>query len=142
MAFWDIDLETRMGAESAADQGALACFIYTGILVISLAFAGGMILDTLAVNAGAGIVLLIPFAVQMGVVLVAAFRLRAGKGAFWGIGAAVLMGMGVVAQLISLSIGVVLIINAILFVFTIQGIRGAFALRKSHFSEDDIEAFE
>lgn len=141
MAFWNVDLETRMGAESAANQGSLACFIFAGFSVLAAVFAGAVLPSGLADNNAALLFYLTVVGVQLAVVLVAGFRLRAGKGAFWGLAATALMALNTLSQLISFAL-IALVISAILLVFMVQGVRGAFALRNAHFSEDEIEAFE
>ena len=138
MAFWDADLTTRMGAESAAFQGGLGCFIYSGMAVLGLVFFGGVNgFDTpegIAGIAGVGAEVL--------VTTTAGFRLRAGKGAFWGSAAALIVGLELLFKLISLSINGGLIIGAVVLVVIVQGVRGAFALRSANgFAEDDAEVF-
>jgi len=138
MAFWDADLTTRMGAESAAHQGGLGCFIFSGLAVLGLVFFGGMTgFDTpegIAGMAGAGAEALVG--------LIAGTRLRAGKGAFWGIAAAAILALEMLFKLVTLTIGGGLIINAVLLVVIVQGVRGAFALRSARgFAEDDAEVF-
>ncbi|WP_299194751.1 hypothetical protein [uncultured Erythrobacter sp.] len=138
MAFWDIDLETRMGADSAAAQGGLACFVYAGLTAFS-AFVTGAVF---AYGTPEGLAALGIFGFQIAVCLLAGFRLRAGKGIYAGMGAAALMALNLLIAVASVQIGLGLIFNALLLLLTVQGIRGAIALRSSHFAEDDIGAFD
>lgn len=138
MAFWDIDLETRMGAESAADQGGLACFVYAGLTALSTAF----IFSTLGIETLEGQIAIGLNVVQMVITLVAGFRLRSGHGAYWAIAAAALLVMSLIIQLAELNFGLGVLIGIILLVFTVQGARGAWALKRGGFAEDDVEAFE
>ncbi len=139
MAFWNADLTTRMGAESAADNGGLACFIYGGFSVLGIAFFGSFV----GYDTPEGLAILAATGVQVLVAILAGFRLRSGKGAFWGIAVAVLMTLDLIGKLISLAIGVGLVVNVILLIVLIQGVRGAWALRSGvGFDEDDTEAFE
>ena len=43
MAFWDADLTTRMGAETATGQASLACFILAGFRVVAALFIGSLV---------------------------------------------------------------------------------------------------
>ena len=137
MAFWDADLTTRMGADTATSQAGLACFILAGFRILGALFFGGLIgLETLE-----GQVVAVTTGIEALVALIAGFRFRAGKGAFWGIAAAVLLGISILNSLIGFAIGGV-VIGAVFLVVIVQGIRGAFALRAGGFDEDELEAFE
>jgi hypothetical protein len=137
MAVWDVDLTTRAGANTAAYQGALACFVFCGMAVLGTvmlgATAGFTTINGISAMIGAGGEALIA--------LIAGLRLRAGKGAYWGIAAAVLLVLEMVVKLISLSIPGLLLSGVVLLVM-INGIRGAWALKRSTgFAEDDAEVF-
>jgi hypothetical protein len=135
--FWQADLTTRTGAQTAAHQGALACFIACGLTLLSVLFLGSQ----LGFTTLAGIVASMSIGINAIIYGVAGLRFRAGKGAFWGIAAAIFMGLEFVSKLISVSFGGI-IINGILLVIIIQGTRAAFALRKdAGFGEDDVEVF-
>ncbi len=137
MAFWDADLETRMGAETAADAGGMASFVFAGLSVLGAVIFGGLTsMDTTEAIGGA-----VAVGIQVLIGIVAGFRLRAGKGAFWGIAVAALLAIELLFKLATFAISGGLVINVILLVVVVQGIRGAFALRGS-FAEDEIEAFE
>ena len=138
MAFWDIDLTTRMGAQSAAQQGGLASYFVAGFSIVGGLVLGGLTeLETAeAVSSAVGI------GVAALVAAIAGFRLRAGKGAFWGIAVAVLLVIEVIGKLATFALGGI-VLNVIFLVMVVQGVRGAWALRsESGFSEDDIEVFE
>jgi hypothetical protein len=137
MAFWEIDLTTRAGADTATYQGALASFIFSGQAVLGMVLFGGIAgystPEGITAIAGAGLELVIG--------LIAGFRLKAGKGAYWGLVAATFMVLEMIAKVIVFSPGG-LLIGALILVYTVNGIRGAFALKKGvGFEDDDIEVF-
>ena len=137
MSFWDADLTTRLGAESATDSAGTACFAIAVFRIIAALFFGGMIgLETLEGKLIAGVT-----ALEAVLALAAGFRFRAGKGAFIGIAVAAMLVLAIVNSLVTLAfLGIIL--NSVFLVMVIQGIRGAFALRKGQFDEDDYAAFE
>lgn len=139
MAFWDVDLTTRSGAETATSQGALACFITAGLTVVGALFVGGVVgFNTLEGQIAMGAV-----AVQGVIALVAGLRLRSGKGAFWGIAVAAMLVLEIINKLVTLTGLGGLVINAIMLVMVVQGVRGAWALRSSAgFEDDHVEVFE
>jgi len=139
MAFWDVDLTTRSGAETATSQGALACFITAGLTVVGALFVGGVVgFDTLEGQIAMGAV-----AIQGVIALVAGLRLRIGKGAFWGIAVAAMLVLEIINKLVTLTGLGGLVINAIMLVMVVQGVRGAWALRSgAGFEDDHVEVFE
>lgn len=139
MAFWDVDLTTRGGAETATSQGALACFITAGLTVVGALFFGGMVgFDTIEGQITVGLI-----GVQALIALVAGLRLRAGKGAFWGIAVAVMLVLEMINKVVTLTGIGGLVINGIMLVMVVQGVRGALALRRdTGFEDDDVEVFE
>ncbi len=136
-SIWNPDLSTRMGAESAADMGGLACFFYAALSGIGMAISAG----SLGYDSAIGIASLAILAVQAVLAIAAGLRLRAGKGAFLASAVFAIMVLEVTGKLIGLAIGVGLIFNVILLIITLQGVRGAFALRKGDFDDEDAEAF-
>lgn len=139
MAFWDADLTTRMGAESAADQGSIGCFLLGGLTLIA-AFLSSNVLDPGELEGQIGIGLV---ALQAVVCFIAGFRLRQGKGAYWAMAVAFLLGIEIITKLVTMTALPGLIISAVLMVIVIQGIRGALALRGQHaFDDEDAAAFE
>lgn len=138
MAFWNIDLTTRSGAETAADQGGLACFFVAGFTLLAALIFGGLA----GFDTAEGIATAAFIAVQGLVALVAGFRLRAGKGAFWGIAVALMLMLEIVSKLSTFAIGGI-VLNVLFLVMVVQGVRGAFALRgEPRFEDEDIEVFE
>ncbi len=137
MAFWDADFTTRMGSQSATDQAALACFLLAGFRVIATLFFGGM----MGIESTEGQVVAGLTALEALVAIIAGFRFRAGKGAYWGMAVVALLALGIISALTSVAIGGI-VISTIFLVIVVQGLRGAFALRNSQFSDDEIEAFE
>ena len=135
--FWHIDLTTRAGAKSAAGQGALACFVFCGMAVLGVILFGGMA----GYSTPEGIAVMVGAGVEAVVGLIAGLRLRAGKGAYWGIAVAALAALELVGKVVALSIGGVVIVGVIL-ITVVQGIRGALALKNgTSFEDDDIEVF-
>ena len=125
MAFWSVDLTTRDGAESAASLGGIACFISAGLTVLGMIFIG-------AVQAQAGlesIITLVSVGIEAAIFLLAGWRLRKGKGLILGGISALMMLYEGVFKLMSLSIGGV-VINAVLLVVMVNGLRGAWTLRR------------
>jgi hypothetical protein len=136
--FWQVDLSSRAGARGASYQGGLACFIFCAMSVIGFFLLGGMAgystPEGLQVMTGAGL--------EFAVALVAGLRLRAGKGAYWGIAAAAFAALELVGKLVTLSLGGTLI-GGLVLLYLVNGIRGAFALKNERgFADDDISVFE
>lgn len=138
MAFWDIDLTTRSGAETAAHQGGLASYFVAGLTIV-----GGLVLGGLTeLETAEGLSAAVVIAVSALIAAIAGFRLRAGKGAFWGIAVAVMLVVEIISKLAAFTIGGI-ILNVIFLVLVVQGVRGAWALRsETGFGEDDVEVFE
>ena len=139
MAFWDLDLTTRMGAENAAQQGSLGCFLFGGLTLFGAYMAFEMFESgTLEGQIGLGLV-----AVWAVVSFIAGFRLLRGKGAYWAIATAVLLAATILANIvIALNIAWLLVWSALLVVI-LRGIRGALALRsRDAFDAGDTTAFE
>jgi hypothetical protein len=130
MALWDLDLTTEDGAIGAAQAGGLAAFIaglLTGLTLVTTAD----LMRTGAVTPLFGLITLI----QAALYIVAGLRLRAGKGLVWGSIAALLLGLTLAGNLISVAIGGI-IINGILIVVLVNGLRGAWALRAGKFDAE------
>lgn len=138
MAAWDIDLTTRAGAKTGAYQASLVCFVFAGLSLVGLVFLGGMRGFSQGTVSG---VVLGAAVLQIAIFVIAALRLRQGKGFFWGIGAALLIVLALVGNLAGGAIGAAGL-NLLLLVFLGNGLRGAWALyRGTSFEDDDIEAF-
>jgi len=67
--------------------------------------------------------------VAIGLFVVTGLRLRSGKGAFWGSVTVAWLGLEVLGKLLAFSIPG-LIINTVLLIVLINGVRGAWALRR------------
>ncbi len=124
MAFWNIDLTTEDGALGAASNGAYACFIAAVLTAISGLFFGGMTSD-MGERGATGLIAL----VAIGLFVVAGLRLRNGKGAFWGSVAVAWLILELLGKLIVFSIPG-LVVNIVLLIVVINGVRGAWALRQ------------
>ena len=127
MAFWNIDLTTEDGALSAAQMGSYACFIAAVLGLISTALLLGVMMSggrTMLALVAAGFAL-----VEIVLFAVAGFRLRAGKGVVWGIVAAILLAIELVTKIAAMSF-VGTMIDGILLVGVVNGIRGARAMRQ------------
>ena len=134
MAFWNVDLTTEDGALGAAQIGGFACFVAAGLGVLGAAaiFAFGRSSGpptAAVIGAAAALVEALVFAI-------AGLRLRAGKGIVWGSVSAVLLLLEIVAKIAALAIPGI-IINGIVLVGVINGIRGVRALRRVDLSSDD-----
>ncbi|GGY92378.1 hypothetical protein [Novosphingobium colocasiae] len=137
MAFYDIDLSTRMGAESAVHMGGVACFVFAAMSVLGIVIFGG----TAGFTTPEGIGGMIGIGLQTLIGIAAGFRLRAGKGLILGMVVAVLLVLEIVAKIMAVSIfGTMITIG--LMVMLVNGLRGARALRnKAGFAEDEAEVF-
>lgn len=139
MAFWNVDLTTRSGAETAADQGGLACFFVAGLTVLGALVFGGLAgFDTIE-----GQITMATIGLQAVIALIAGFRLRAGKGAFWGMAVAAFLVLEIVTKLVTLNGIGGLVLNVVFLIMVVQGVRGAWALRSQvPFEDDQVEVFE
>ncbi|MDF7775123.1 hypothetical protein P1X14_07685 [Sphingomonas sp. AOB5] len=136
MALWDTDLTTEDGALGAAQTGSFACFIAAGLAGISLATTWPFIQNG-SVPALVGLLSL----TQLSVSLFAGIRMRSGKGLISGSATALILLLILLGSVMSVSIGGI-IINAILLVVVINGIRGAATLRTGKFdAEETAEIF-
>ncbi|WP_423604077.1 hypothetical protein [Sphingomonas sp. MS122] len=137
MSFWKIDLTTEDGAANAAATGGMACFIAAGLTLLGAVFIFG------AVRIGVQAPIVLGFAaVSIVIYLVAGWRLRGGKGAFWGGAATALLVLEALSRLIALTGLFGLVINVILVIVIANGVRGAWAMRKGGFDQDAAEVFE
>ena len=134
MAFWNVDLTTEDGALSAAQIGGFACFIAAAlgaigtVLIVAVARSGALPAIALAGAAAA--------AVEVLLFGIAGWRLRAGKGVIWGSAAAVLLVLELVMKIVSVSI-LGILIDAVLLVGVINGVRGSRALQRVALRPDD-----
>lgn len=136
MSFWKIDLTTEDGAANAAATGGTACFIAGGLTLLGAVFVAGAV----RMGSQAPIVLGLA-AVSIVIYLSAGIRLRGGKGVFWGSTAVALLAVELLTKLAMLSL-FGLLINAILLIVIVNGVRGAWALRKRGFDGATAEIFE
>ena len=134
MALWNVDLSTEDGALGAAQIGSYACFV-----AVVLALFGTVLLVGLVMSDGRTAVAIVGAAfalIEIIVYAVSGFRLRAGKGVVWGVAAAALLTIEVVTKIAAMSI-VGTMIDGILLLCVINGIRGARAMGRIELSADD-----
>jgi len=139
MALWNIDLTTEDGALGAAQMGGAACLVGAVLGALGAISAGGLLASTGQSEVAPLVVGLAMLEVLL--FAIAGFRLRAGKGVLWGGAAAVLLVLELLVKLLSVSV-IGIIINVILLIVVINGIRGARALHRGSFdAEADAEVF-
>ena len=137
MAIWNPDLTTEDGAMSAAQLGGYACFVAAVLSVVGLVLTYGLYAN----GSIAAIVGLITLA-EIVLYAAAGFRLNAGKGFYLGIVAALLLALELTAKVVALAFSIAMVINLLLLIVTISGVRGAWALRKGIANpEDDAAIF-
>jgi hypothetical protein len=138
MAMWDVDLTTRMGAETATRMGSNAAFMFAGLGVLGAVLYGFVLIKTNpAVATGSAIGGL--FEAVIGII--AGLRLRGGKGLVWGGVAAVLLLLEEILKLVQLQLGGGIAIGIVVLVYLVNGLRGANALRQNRFADDDADVF-
>lgn len=133
MAFWTTDLTTHDGAIGAAEMGGTSCFVAAGLSVVGLA------LTLVYVSTGAvGAVGLAIVAVEVTAFIVAGSRLRAGNGAVWGMIAALLLVIEIGGKLASMTGLIGMMIDSVLLVGVVNGVRAAFALKRGIHDPDQV----
>jgi hypothetical protein len=132
MAIWKADLTTEDGALGAAQMGSYACFVAAVLGVIGLVLTFGLIQ-----NGSILPYIALASLCETLVYLAAGFRLHAGKGTYWGIAAAVLLALQLALKVATLAISIGMFVNLLLLVVTINGVRGARALRSGRFDADE-----
>lgn len=125
MPFRNADLGTRIGAEAAAQQGALGCLLL-GVLTAVAGFLSSDALDPAQLQGQFGIALV---ALLCGTCLVTAWRLWRGKGAYWAMAVLVIGAFLVVMMLMTKPQSYEFLVIAVLLLAVAQGVRGALALR-------------
>ena len=134
MGLLNVDLTTEDGALGAAQMGSLACLIAGG-------FSGFYLLVFAGVASGngdqIGTTMAGFFAAELIVFAISAFLLRSGKGAFPAMVAAAFLALEVVVRLAGLAL-IPLIFDTILLILTVNGVRGALALRRGIVNEEEI----
>ncbi|MEP9359377.1 hypothetical protein [Sphingomonas sp. KR3-1] len=136
MAFWNVDLTTEDGAMGAAQLGGYAGFVAAALTAFGLA----MLLVAFGTSSPAATALVLgPVVVELVVFLAAGFRLRAGRGLVWGSVAALLLLIDLLPKIATFSIPVI-IIDTVLLIGLITGLRGALALRRGQFDTGEAAA--
>lgn len=136
MALWTVDLTTQDGAEGAAQQGGFACLLAAALGVIGLLFLWGALLglDPRALGYVLG-----PALAEIAIFVIAGFRLRAGRGLVWGGVAAFVLLLELLAKIAAFNI-IGLVINSVLLMGTLNGLRGAWALRRGFVDTEEAAA--
>ncbi len=134
MAMWNVDLTTRTGAEKAARAGGVAAFVFAVLGLLGAGFYGVVVMKTnpaMATGAVFGGLL-------EGVVgAIAGFRLRGGQGFIWGGATLVLVVLEEIGKIVELRPSG-LVIGVILAIYLTNGVRGAYALRRGRFADEDV----
>lgn len=136
MALWTAEFSTEDAKLRAAQAGGFACLLAAALTVIvlmfaSMAFSDGPTPALIAIAALAGI--------EFVVFVVAFVRLRAGKGLVWGCFAAALLALEIVGRLAALpaiAAMVIMLIDAVLLVGVVNGVRGTRVLGRPALSAD------
>lgn len=129
MAFWQVDLTTEDGAMSAAQIGSYACFLAAGLVVFGFAVSLGL-LRMGAMMPAVGALMLAEFVIFV----IAAFRMRAGKGVLWGVLAMIVLVVELLVKLLGVfSVGG-FVINVVLLVGVVTGLRGVRGLQNRTFA--------
>jgi hypothetical protein len=137
-SWWQIDLTTRAGAQSAVRMGSIAAFIFAGMGVL------GALLVGLAAGAGTaeGLGVIIGGALEAVLGLIAGLRMRAGKGLVWAVVVAVFLVLELIGKLVMFSI-VGSVLTAVVLVYLVNGIRGLRALKTElGYDDADVATFE
>ncbi|WP_174279413.1 hypothetical protein [Sphingomonas bacterium] len=129
-----MDLTTHDGATGAAEMGGFANFIAAGLSVLGIVVFGLLHLAP-GISAASA---LVSATIEAAIFAVAGIRLRAGKGAIWGTVAALLMLVEMIGKLVTFNGVFSLVIDGILLVGMINGVRGALALRRGIADPDQL----
>ena len=133
--FWSPDLSTRVGAESAMDSAKFCFLIVAGFRVLTYAILllSGRSVAGINPLAATVPVLVAIAAIDVGLPLLAAWRLHVYKGAFAVPIVTALYALGILASLNPAGI----VIGALFTAVSVGGIRGAWAVRRNTGFEDD-----
>jgi len=148
MAMWNADVTTRLGAGTAARMGGTAAFVFAGLGLLGVVFFGVASLKTGPAVAGGGLLLVMmktdaAMAVIGGLTealigIIAGFRLREGKGLVWGGMAMILVVLELIGKVADSHFGG-LVINIVIAAYLFNGLRGAYALAKGRFAQDEAD---
>lgn len=137
MAFWNVDLTTRDGAQGAVRSGSTAAFVFAGMGVLGAALLGGMA----GSGTDEGIGFIAGGLLEAVVGLVAGLRMRAEKGFYWAIAAAALLTLELIGKAVMLSPGGA-IISGVVLTYLVNGIRGLRALKHEvGYADGDADVF-
>ena len=144
MSRWFPQVDDHEGADAALKGGYVAALFFAGSIGLGIAwlvFSGATPGSRTPVNSLAGA--LIGIAVELAVVLIAAWRFKTGKGLVWGTVALVLFVLEIVTKFENGSAGVFWwFFYAAVAAGLVNGVRGAWAKRNLPPHEDYSEVFE
>jgi hypothetical protein len=134
---WDVDLTTRMGARAATRRGGFAAFTFAGLGLLGVLFYGFVVMKT---NPAAATVAMFGGLGEAVIGTIAGFRLRAGAGLVWGGATLILVALEIIGKVVELRLSG-LAIGIVVAIYLGNGVRGAYALRRGGFCEDEAEVF-
>ena len=144
MSKWFPEVDDHDGADAALKGGFIGALGFAAMLVIGMAvlqFAGALPAPGQPIQNSTGA--LVGIAIELALVLVAAWRFKIGKGLVWGPAILLLFALELVSKLLAGGFGVAWILfYAAIGAGLINGVRGAWAKRRLPPDENYAEVFE
>ncbi|WP_428332677.1 hypothetical protein [Novosphingobium sp.] len=137
MAMGNVDLTTRMGAHTATRTGSYAAFTFAVLGLLGALVYGFVIMKT---NPGLAKGATIGGLVEAVMGTIAGWRLRMGKGLFWGGATLFMVALELIGKVVAVQFGG-LAIDSVVAIYLFNGLRGAYVLRQGRFAEDEAEVF-
>lgn len=130
MSKWFPDVAEADGLEDARKAGFIGALAFAAMIALGVAFLLATGLTPDLQQSGLIVGALLGMAIELALVLVAAWRLKAGKGAFWGTAILVLFVVEIATKFMAGATNVGwLIAYAAIFMALLNGVRGAWARR-------------
>ena len=126
MVLWNFDTASAAGQQAARNHGLIACAVFgvqAALGIAVLGSAGGW-------TSAPGISVVIGGGIELAAAIITALRLRQGRGAYWGMGLAVLVALELFGKAAGGNVPGLLIGGAVL-VLLLSGIRGALAATRN-----------
>ena len=126
MVLWNFDTASAAGQQAARNHGLIACAVFgvqAALGIAVLGSAGGW-------TSAPGISVVIGGGIELAAAIITALRLRQGRGAYWGMGLAVLVALELFGKAAGGNVPGLLIGGGVL-VLLLSGIRGALAARRN-----------